>query len=425
MSSGLKWGVCRWLCFIVLLIATPASAGIPETGDLFVTDVTTASFSVIWASSEASFADIEVFDDPDGLYSASYSDIIPHQVNSGDLSIKEAAENNGVMKVTVTGLSANTTYYFRTLTTSKSTSDITAYPESSLMEVTTESRTVRTYESGGRVLPFGNDIIIEPCYYKDENGTITEAVGSLLIASVPGAGLVTAFVGDGVEPPYALIDLNNMFSKASSENMDLNAGENLTLVNYCGKYGNTIVTHEMPADHNMCEIKNPDAGLSSGANFVSFQLEPELGESATEKVLTSIYEETDSIWAYDASIGEWVFWDKTAPPFLIDLNDLHSRVGLWLVANSPASWYVHGNFNYDPIQLYAGANLVGFKTIESIGIAEAVAPIYSQVESIWTYDASQGGWIFWDKISPPFLIDLDYLEPGRAYWVTCSSDCTW
>ena len=229
--------------FILSLVTTltltfTAQADIPVVNNVMVTDVTTVSFSVIWSSSEASTADLDVFQDADGTSPVPDTVVLPHPVNDPAMAstISEAAENNGVMKVMVTGLQPDTTYYFQTITTSKSTTDTTYSPSSApLTAVTTESETVRTYQNGDDVLPFSNDIIIEPCYLDDGS---TPADGSLLIATVAGGNNpITAFVGDGVDSPYALIDLNNVFSREMFENLDLEQGENLTLVNFRGING--------------------------------------------------------------------------------------------------------------------------------------------------------------------------------------------
>ena len=410
------------LLLFVMSIQHPATAGVPAIGDLFVTDVTTTSFSVIWAASEASTADVQVFEDAEGAVPAAGAEIVPHPVNSGDPTIKEAAENSGVMKVMAAGLAPDTTYYFKTLTISKSTSDTTAYPETALLTVTTASQTKRTREIEGRTLPFGNDIIKEACFLDD--GT-TPAAGSLLFASMPGGRPVTSFAGDGVDLPYALIDLNNMFGDDSGQNMDVSQGDRLTLVNFRGLHGNSMVCHKIPEDLNMCEIKPAAFGLEAGANFVSFQLEPESESSETESVLASIYNQTESVWAYPSDSEGWIFWDKTTPSSLIRLEHLTGRTGFWLEMNSPTSWTVNGDFNHDPIQLQPGANLVGYESVESVKVDDAVASIRSEIESIWTYDDQTGDWIFWDKTSPSFLTNLRYLEPGRAYWVVASTGCEW
>ena len=120
-----------------------------------VTDVTPRSFSVIWSSSEASTPDLEVYDDPDGFVPTLNAVIMPQPVESGSGTIAASAEDNGVMKVRVTGLDASSIYYFQTITTSKSTSDVTYDPEAApMLSVATEIRVIRTEMDGEDEIPF-------------------------------------------------------------------------------------------------------------------------------------------------------------------------------------------------------------------------------------------------------------------------------
>ncbi|MBU0992357.1 MAG: hypothetical protein KJ737_07665 [Proteobacteria bacterium] len=385
-----------------------------------VTDVTTVSFSVIWASSEASTANLEVYHDEAGTSPVAGTVITAHPVDSGDAAIRTAAEDNGVMKVRVTGLEPNTTYYFRTVTTSKSASVITYFPDvSPFISVTTESQTVRSMVSGSDEIPFSNDVIIKDCFLEDGS---TPAEGTLLVATVDGGDYpMTTFVGDGIDPPSALIDLNNMFSRTDNINIDLTQGKNLTLVNFRGMLGNSIVYHDIPQDNSLTEVKTPSSGLNVGSNFVSFQLYPT--DTQTEEVISLVYDEFDSVWAYQAAEARWIFWDKTSPPFLKKLKELHPFTGYWGMMNADASWLVNGDFSQAPIPLFTGPNLIGFRSIETIDVLKAIDPIYDQLISIWTIDHSTGNWIFWDKTSPSFLKKLKVVIPGKAYWVLVSENC--
>jgi len=413
----------RWFSlFFLLVLPVAAYGGVPDVSHVMVTDVTTTSFSVIWASSEASTASLAVYDDQDGNVAEAGAVITPHPVESGDPDIKTAAEDNGVMKVRVTDLEPDTTYYFMTITTSTSSPDTTHNPSAApFTPVTTESEIVRTYESGEDVLPFSNDLIIEACYLND--GT-TDAEGTLLLATLEGGNYpITAFVGDGVDPPYAIIDLNNIFSREAHENLDLSSGENLTLLNFRGLLGNSIVTHLVPEDQSLSEVKPPDFGLKAGVNFVSFQLEP--GDNETTTILDPIINKVSAIWAYDAINEQWVFYDKYGPSFLNRLFDLHSFTGYWLIMEDDASWLINGTFSTNPIPLRAGSNLVGYRSIQTVELTDALGAIYDELESIWTYDTDEGRWIFYDKYGPAFLNRLKLIEPGKAYWVYVSDDCEW
>ena len=380
-----------------------------------VTDVTTCSFSVIWTSSEPSTADLEVYEDEAGTETAAYAVITPHPIESSDDTIKTAAENNGVMKVMVTGLEPDTTYYFMTIITSKSSLDTTYDPSAApFTPVITESETVRSYESDGDILPFSNDLIIEPCYLDD--GT-TFAEGTLLLATVGGGSHpITAFVGDGVASPNAVIDLNNVFSHDTSKNLDLSQGLNLTLLNFRGLSGNSIITHLVPEDQSLSEVKPAEFGLKVGWNFVSFQLEP--GDIFPASVLDCIVDKVEVIWGKNEQ-GEWVFYDPDVP--FETLHEIHSSTGYWLYMKDEASCLVNGTFRADPIQMVPGANLVGYRSIETVDVMRATASIHDQLEIIWTNH--EGNWIFYDPDVP--FRTLHHIEPGKAYWVYVNDYCEW
>lgn len=247
--------------FLFLLFVTFTGrgiAGVPVVSDITVTDVTTRSFSVIWSASEPSTSNLRVYDDADGLVQTLGAVITPQPVNDGSAAIQSAAENNGVMKVRVTGLNPNTTYYFQTVTTSKSTSDVVSFPETApLSGVTTETRTVRTEISGMYEVPFANDLIVFECYLSDG---VTPAEGTLLVAGVEGCDYpVSSFVGDGVSSPLAYVDLNNLFNTAGNENVTLVGGEELLLRQFMGTGGIQAATYTIPINNQLTEMKFPTA----------------------------------------------------------------------------------------------------------------------------------------------------------------------
>jgi len=425
MRSKIKPRVVLLVLFIAIFLPVEAYAGVPEVSHVMVTDVTTRSFSVIWASSEASTADLEVFEDSDGTVSVTTAVITPHPVESGNATIATLAEDKGVMKARVTALSANTTYYFRTITTSKATADETYYPVSTpLMSVTTESLTVRTYTSGTDILPFSNDVIIEPCYLDD--GT-TPAEGTLLLATLEGGNHpLTAFVGDGVLAPDALIDLNNAFGRSNHENHDCSQGDSLTLVNFRGTEGYSIVTHKVPQDLSLCEVKEGWPGLMQGWNFVAFQVEPM--DPNRDTVLAEILAKVSAIWTYETLEDKWYKYLDPDPFGRTDLTEMHSLTGYWiqLADGQEVSLKIHGDLVAGAtIPLSAGWNLIGIASIQGVDRSYAIGPIEDTVNAIWTYESAEDDWYKYLKPDPFDRTDLYTLRPELAYWVQVASDSDW
>jgi hypothetical protein len=348
--------------------------------------------------------------------------IIRHPVESGNADIQQAAKSNGVMKVKVTGLEPGTTYYFKTVTNSEATGDIAYYPNvEPYISVITEAATVRTIHSGSNLIPFSNDVIIQPCYLADG---ITPAEGSLLVATVSGANYpLTAFVGDGVDLPNALIDLNNLFGVSSHENLNCQQGDNLTLLNIRGASGNSIIIYQVPVDLSLAEVKPPASALKPGWNMVSFQLEPD--NTNTTSVLAPIWDKVTAIWGYDDDTGSWVFYDKNGLPFLNSLNNLHSLKGYWIKMDDYASLPVNGFFDSNIIQLRTGWNLIGYSSIKTVPISKAIIPISYCLNSIWTHNLENDQWEFYDQHGLPFLNNLTQIEPGKSYWINVNQDCNW
>ncbi len=74
----------------------------------------------------------------------------------------------------------------------------------------------------------------------------------------PLTNVVTGVVGDGIEQPVALIDLNNLFGTASLQTADLVGSERLHLLNYRGLSGCRIERfRKVPADAGLSQMKAP------------------------------------------------------------------------------------------------------------------------------------------------------------------------
>lgn len=255
-NKGRKGLLLVFLVALVVMVRIEAIGGVPSVTDITVTDVTPRSFSVIWASSEPSYPYLRVYDDPDGLVPTVNAVIMPQPVESGSGTIAALAEDNGVMKVRVTGLMPNTTYYFQTATTSKSTSDVTYDPDAApMLSVATEIRVVRTEMAGEDEVPFTNDLIVFDCYLSDG---ITPAEGTLLVAVVEGCNYpISGFVGDGVSVPKAYVDLNNLFDAEAHENIPLYGSEKLTLTKFMGLHGIETAHYSVPVNVQLAEMKSP------------------------------------------------------------------------------------------------------------------------------------------------------------------------
>jgi len=193
--------------------------------DVTVSDVTTRAFSVVWVSDEAiTSATVRVYSDIEGA----------NQVIAGialNLVSPPAALINGIAKVDVTGLAADTVYYIDTETVGDTTGSV-FFPEaaSTLIEVKTALSTTRENLTGG---PIVNDLIQHEIFEPDG---ITESQGTLLMLKIPSISSypLTAFVGEGFSVPQAVVDLNNLFEDASGISAEVLANTIMELSEFRG-----------------------------------------------------------------------------------------------------------------------------------------------------------------------------------------------
>ena len=205
---------------------TFALGGPPVVSQLLVTDVSPLSFSVVWIASEPSSCTLHVFDQ--------------HKRELGRLQIisesasHPPAEDLGVMKVRVSGLKPHTTYYIQTETTSKINGKATIYPVEPII-IQTEKTT----------FPVNNGVLVQKIYFRNR----VAGNGSLLILSVTGCSHpVSGWVGGSTRPPspYALIDLNNLYSSLTNKTFQVIGGEKMTVLGYGGLMGFGHYTSKVP-----------------------------------------------------------------------------------------------------------------------------------------------------------------------------------
>ncbi|MBW2000712.1 MAG: hypothetical protein JRJ29_22470, partial [Deltaproteobacteria bacterium] len=215
-----KWAFLPLFLFALLSLARTGHASDYQP---LVTDVTPVSFSVAWVSGVDSTGSINVFLDRDGINQASDLSLYFQPVLGVDNNVGILAATKGVLKVRVSGLSPRTSYYFQTVTELKDTGERILYPAAPpYLEVKTQDMVVRRRGS----VPFSNDLIAMEAY---RPGTIFPFEEGLVVVSVEGAAYpVSAFIGDGIPAPWALLDLNNLFKYEESRTLSLSGGKILS-----------------------------------------------------------------------------------------------------------------------------------------------------------------------------------------------------
>ena len=151
------------------------------------------------------------------------------------------------MQVKVEGLMPDTTYYLQTVTTSKADGKVTVHPKKPI-----SARTEKT------ATPVNNSILAQKIYFKNE----TPGDGSLLIVSLEGSSYpVSGWVGEYPNPPspWALIDLNNLYSVRTHQNLEVRGGESMTIEVLGGVRGYARYAGKVPhpSQGAIIELKPP------------------------------------------------------------------------------------------------------------------------------------------------------------------------
>ena len=228
--TTLKKNLSLFLLSLALLLPRVCVAGIIDEGSVRVTDVTPVQFSVVWGTSEAATGTVKVFADVDGNAPVSQARI------SIESSAHPPAEDMGVIKVTVSNLQANKSYYFQIESTTKAGSTVSRYPEvPPFISVITEKISSLVH----------NDILAQQVSI----GAGKSAQGTLVIATVEQADHpVTGWAGNGLPEGWVAIDTNNFYDKDTHVNLELIGGEPITLTYFCGSLGSVVTEDTVPAE---------------------------------------------------------------------------------------------------------------------------------------------------------------------------------
>jgi hypothetical protein len=164
--------------------------------------------------------------------------------------------------------------------------------------------------------------------------------------------------------------------------------------------------------------------LENGWNLVSL---PRLQSDTNLKiVLQSIEGRYNSVQLYniiDVS-DHWKHYHTSKPSYLNDLDDINHTMGFWLHITDPLGTIlvvIGDEFISDQnIPLYPGWNLVGYPSKSNKTRDVALDNLFygTDVDSIWTYNATTHKWINLDN-------GTDYFEIGQGYWVHSKVTKVW
>ncbi|WP_086930688.1 thrombospondin type 3 repeat-containing protein [Agarilytica rhodophyticola] len=229
-------------CGILLLSIQQARA--INHSEIVVTDVSSRSFTVNWQTDEASTPHIEIYKDVQGLEPIAGLSISPNYTVSGDNALANMAQTHGVMRVKVSGLEANTPYFYRVVNTSNVDANVERFPVSGALP------SVKTKQYS---LPSSNETIGTEVF---QEGGGSPANGSIVILSVEGSeSPVSYMVGDGIANALATVNLTNLFDDAQQLHRAVVGGESSSIRVMGGSLGEGFFRDTLPNNNLRGETK--------------------------------------------------------------------------------------------------------------------------------------------------------------------------
>lgn len=230
-------------------LAQPCAAGMPLVSQTDVTDVTPRSFAVSWVSSEPAVGGLNLFQ----------GDCVTPV--AGPLLTAQGNDLTGIIKVTVSGLTADRAYCYQTVTTSKSSSE-TALVPASPVPVSTKKAITREMVSGGKTVPFANDVLWAPTPYLRNPSTDTQDGLLLVLQLLDGKGdkPVSLLLSTDVTLNY--FNMNNLFDPVSGQNANLTGGERIKVTERHGNGGCVSLERfrKVPSDLENASARDMERG---------------------------------------------------------------------------------------------------------------------------------------------------------------------
>ena len=285
------------LSLVLLLISHTVLAEITFT-NIKVTDVTPNSFTVNWKTDEAATADINIYLDVAKVQPATGITKEIQFTESNLTTLATTAEDNGVLRIRVSGLSPNTPYFFELVTTPKLSGISSIFPASGALP------SVKTYNNS---FPMSNESIGSDVFQVDG---ATAATGSILIINVESSQYpVSHMVGDGFNNSFATVNLSNLFEDITPLNRLILGGELGTVRAFGGLLGQTVSALTLPANDSTGQLEllavSPlilQADVDSDSDLMSdlFEQEHGLAVGSNDSTGNSDTDNLDNLGEYRA-----------------------------------------------------------------------------------------------------------------------------
>lgn len=253
------------LAITLLILPARASYGVPDISGMRVTDVTPASFAVVWMTDISADPGVEVYLDSSMTRRITDS-LVVSAMSSIRSDVAQAAKDKGIMKVRVSGLDPAVRYYVKAVTRETSNPSNIAY--SPLWEVVTASAVTPYTYAGSAPRELSNDLADFRVYVRPSDTTIPPRMGDLIVLESPASPYpISSFVGDGSEAPEGILDMNNLFGP-DGKSLFITGDEKVILTVYRGEALSELIHYRfVPANSGMVKVSEPAKGFFADFNL--------------------------------------------------------------------------------------------------------------------------------------------------------------
>jgi hypothetical protein len=172
------------------------------------------------------------------------------------------------------------------------------------------------------------------------------------------------------------------------------------------------------------KVNTVSNSLVSGWNLVSLPVG--LADGALPGAFNSISGSYGDVYAWLAcnTPQSWVSFVPTRP--FNSLETVNTTQGYWLNMTSPGTLTLEGTFPVQTqITLCLGWNLIGYPSLATRPVADALASISGKYSLVRQYRAGEDPlWRTFSPTSPPIVNTLKNLEPGYGYWIYMTQAAT-
>lgn len=170
-----------------------------------------------------------------------------------------------------------------------------------------------------------------------------------------------------------------------------------------------------------------EIALLSNWNLLS--LPKEAPDNSPTAVFADIAGQYNTVYAYDGcnSADPWQLFDPSAPPVTNDLTAVPPAIGFWIQATQNTTLPIAGTVPPSTtIQICTGWNLIGMPTEQARPVRNALFSIDGKYSLVFGYDPTdaEDPWEIYDVAAPEWANDLQFMQPGRGYWVLATEDAT-